>query len=234
MTRTTLLRVVVGSRAHDLSTPESDFDCRSVYFLPTKEVLTLNPSSKHYEEDFEIQHFLQLATKSNPTILEIFKASIQEMSVPDGQNLLHLFPYVWSSKGVYAAFKGYSNTQFRKIFYPHGKNKNITDARKWKASTAMLRVLLQGRELLSDNDFTIKVKDDYDGLMIPPMENRREESWREYLLQVKNGEVDLAHIKTTVDYLNQKIDDAFYNNPDKRTDFDIVNDYLLNLRQRHW
>ncbi len=43
---TTILKVVVGSQAHGLATPESDFDYRGVFVVPTAEILSLNGTTK--------------------------------------------------------------------------------------------------------------------------------------------------------------------------------------------
>lgn len=78
-----ILKVLVGSHAHGLATPESDYDYRGVYVIPTKDILSLgfNYKGSHWIEgetedntSYEIGHFLHLATKCNPTILEVFKA----------------------------------------------------------------------------------------------------------------------------------------------------------------
>src|SRR3990167_2349257 len=103
-----ILRCIVGSHAHGLATPESDKDYRSVYIISTSELLKVGGKvdrrASHIEtmgEDntaYELGHFLSLAIKSNPSILEVFKAPI----VDGGDNLRielqKLFPFVWSSK----------------------------------------------------------------------------------------------------------------------------------------
>ena len=233
--------MVVGSKAHGLNTPESDTDYRSVYVLPTKEILQLHPSNKQYSEDFEVQHFLDLATKSNPTILEMFNAPTDDMTLPWGPKLLNLFPHVWSSRGVYNAFKGYSRDQNDKIFkISKRRARPLTEYRQRKACTAMLRVLLQGIQLLDENDFDVKVKDTYPNVLIPyagstnPTGEKICDSWREFLLQTKNGEVSLAQIKITVDYLNQEMDRAYHGNSEKKTNYELVNEFLLDLRKYFW
>ena len=81
---TVILKVLVGSRAHKLDDKDSDYDYRSVYVTPTSNILSLNAkySKTNWIEgnidntSYEIGHFLHLATKCNPTIMEVFKTPI--------------------------------------------------------------------------------------------------------------------------------------------------------------
>lgn len=116
-----ILKVIVGSRAHKLADKNSDYDYRAVYVLPTSEILRLDYHYKGTDwiegkEDntaYEIGHFLKLATKSNPSILEMFKFPIVE-SNEDGNKLRELFPYVWNSKNALDSYMGYGLNQKKK------------------------------------------------------------------------------------------------------------------------
>ena len=117
-----ILKVLVGSQAHGLADKNSDYDYRAVYVLPTSKILSLNYKFKGNDwiegkEDntaYEIGHFLKLATKCNPTILEVFKAPVMK-SNEDGDKLKKLFPYVWNPQDTYNAFMGYGFNQRKKF-----------------------------------------------------------------------------------------------------------------------
>ena len=153
---TCILKVLVGSRAHGLARPDSDYDYRSVYVVPTREILSLNSKHKStqwieaYKEKeekddstgWEIGHFLSLATHCNPTILEVFAAPIIH-STPEGEELRALFDSVWNPQGVRDAFIGYGLNQRKKFLENKGKNSS-------KFAVAYLRTLYQAYVLLCD------------------------------------------------------------------------------------
>lgn len=233
MDKITILKVLVGSYAHGLSTAESDQDFRSVYVTPTSQLLVLNaPPYKGTSwqegetEDntaYELAHFLHLATRSNPSILEVFKAPV--ISIPDiewggkycegGWKVKALFPFVWSSKGVYEAFRGYSHNQHKKMF-----DERVEFAsRRFKYAVAYLRVLLAGIELLETGSFGVQIT---------------APGWRDFLRKVKAGEVSVGEVVTAAEYLKEKLSVAYKNNPDKQTEITPLNEYLLEVRQKVW
>ena len=157
MNKTNLLKVLVGSRAHKLHTPKSDIDVRGVFVVPTQDLLKVssNPKSTHWIEgknddiSWELGKFLMMATKCNPTILECFKAPIQDGAhLPYGTMLQDLFPYVWNSKGVRDAFIGYSLSQRKKFL-------EKKDNRAPKYAVAYLRTLYNAWELLETRTFSV-------------------------------------------------------------------------------
>ena len=163
-----LLRVIVGSQAHGLATPESDYDYRGVFILPTVDFFRLGGTmkttswieGKDDDTSWEIGHFLNMATHCNPTVLETLLApfapgkALGELTKAEEQlqdtaiELRSLFPYVWNSLRVKEAFIGYGINQRKKFF----ENK---DKRAPKYAVAYLRVLYQATELLSTGTFSI-------------------------------------------------------------------------------
>lgn len=280
--RTEILRTLVGSRAYGLATDDSDWDYRSVYITPTSELLKLGVGAykgTHWTEGekeddtaYEVGHFLYLATKSNPSILEVFKAPViypeqisqEECDLATKQRrflikpsleiaggLLSCFRHAWSSKGVFEAFKGYSHNQHVKLF----SEKEEFAKRKFKYAIAHLRVLLEGIELLSCNDFSVKVRDYYLGsgfgeknglhLHLPywavnelghnrAVKEGLEESWAEYLLAIKRQEIQVGNIIDTAEYLKLELQKAYEANPDKQTNLGPINEFLLQVRKEIW
>lgn len=215
-----LLRTVVGSQAHGLATPESDTDIRGVFILPTEEILSLGgkvqqtnwKEGKDDETSWELGHFLFLATKCNPTILEVFLAPVHEAS-PEGYRMRELFPYIWNSQGVRDAFIGYGLNQRKKFL--DGK-----DSKPNKFAAAYLRALVNGYELLSTGTFTIRVAD----LPIGQKIRRFKEG----------GYYSVGEVMDTCLEWEERVKVAFKENPNKKADLDVVNDFLLGMRRQFW
>ncbi len=156
----TLLKVLVGSQAHGLATPESDADFRSVYALPTQNILSLNfkyKGSTWLEGDiedntaWEIGHFLSLAMQCNPTILEVFLAPKVEASAIYGNELRSLFPVLWTPQKAYDAFTGYGKNQQKKFLDKKDKRPN-------KYAAAHIRTLVNLNQLLSEGTFSVNLE----------------------------------------------------------------------------
>lgn len=248
-----ILRVLVGSRAHGLETEDSDFDYRGVFVVPTSDLLKLGsrPKETNWVEGdvdsstYELGHFLQMATKSNPSVLEVFKAPYLVVSdvgeydgkfIQGGHALRALFPKVWSSRGVYDAFRGYSHNQQTKFL----SDKIEFTARRWKYAVAKLRVLLQGIELLHHGDFEVKIHHHYPIVGMAPKSKYLDtaeyntNSWATYLRAVKKEVFTTGQIMDTSEALEKAIGEAYNNNKTKETELEAVNEYLLMVRRAVW
>lgn len=234
-----ILKVIVGSQAHGLATPESDYDYRGVFINPTSDILKLGGDIKHTswiegkddDTSWELGHFLHLATKCNPTILETFLAPTCELPLPMygdrwsqdlqieriqlaeyGRQLRELFPYVWNSRDVMNAFIGYGLNQRKKFL-------EDKDKRAPKFAAAYLRSLYNAYELLSTGTFTIRVADTEIG---------------EKVRAFKYGEYTVGEVMQICWDWEQKVRQAYERNPNKDTDLQKVNDYLLSVRKNNW
>jgi predicted nucleotidyltransferase len=213
-----ILKVIVGSQAHELADENSDYDYRAVYVLPTSKILSLGYKYKGNDwiegetdnTSYEIGHFLQLAFKCNPTILEVFKAPIVE-STPDGLALRELFPYVWNSKGVFEAFTGYSLNQRKKFL-------DKKDNRQNKYATAYIRTLFNLCQLLETNNFDVHIP---------------KSSIRDILLRFKKGDYKIGEVIDEAEFwiLQAKKLLAKYNH---ESNIETVNNFLLQLRRNYW
>ena len=219
----TILKVLVGSRSHGLANDESDFDYRGVFLIPTKELLKLNApkvttnwregDTKQVEDNtmWELGHFLFLATKCNPTILEVFAAPIVE-STDIGDSLRKELPRVWNSKGVRDAFIGYGLNQRKKFL-------DKKDARPRKYATAYLRTLVQAYYLLT-----------FQKLIVDMSETEEFETLKRF----KNGEYTVGEVMQRTYEWEDKVRLAYEHNSDKETDFDQLNAWLLRVRKGNW
>lgn len=214
-----ILKTLVGSRAHGLHNKDSDYDYRGVFIQPTSEILMLGHKNhaiswiegKEDETSYELSHFLQLATKSNPSVLEVLVSPAQETTL-EGEELRNLFPYIWNSKDVYNAFTGYSHNQRKKFI-------EDKDGRTFKYAVAYLRTLLLAEELLTYGTMTVNIKDEY---------------IKEMLLEIKCGFMNKGFVIDEAEKLQTKVKIAYDKNSNKTTDMDKINDYLLKTRKNNW
>ena len=215
-----ILKVVVGSRAHGLANENSDYDYRGVYIQPTSELLKINPkivdtnwveNEKEDSTAWEIGKFMFLATKCNPTILEVFCAPLIE-ATDEGVELRKQFSRVWNSKYVRDAFIGYGLNQRKKFL----DNK---DQRPHKYATAYLRSLIQAYELLA---FGVLRVDFTDHEMFETLKN------------FKAGNYEVGEVIQHTWNWENKVREAYEHNQDKQTDFAQLNTFLLKIRKRTW
>lgn len=223
-----LMKVIVGSQAHGLATPDSDWDFKYVYALPTKDLLSINPPQhqKEWSEGdkddtvgWEIGHFLFLAMKSNPTILEVFNAPIIERSIFT-DSLRDLFPYVWDSRAAHAAFQGYGRNQRTKLL--KCGDGQIPEFRAGKYAQAWLRVLYQGTELFKTGIMPVDMRESpiYTTL----------QAWRE----PDCGGWSVGFMLDLCKAWERIMSEEFEKNSLKRPDIEKVNGYLLDLRRQLW
>jgi predicted nucleotidyltransferase len=213
-----ILKVLVGSRAHGLNDENSDYDYRAVYVLPTSKILSLDYRYQandwiEGEEDnvsYEIGHFLSLALKCNPSILEVFKAPIVS-TTDDGVALRQLFDDVWNPHDTFNAFVGYGLNQRKKLL-------DKKDNRPNKYGVAYLRTLWNLIELLQKNDFSVKVN----ALLI-----------KEMLDDIRHGEHSVGEIINFAESMTAEAE-RYLKTCKHKANKDRVNEFLLAIRQRYW
>ncbi|UBU17682.1 nucleotidyltransferase domain-containing protein [Nonomuraea gerenzanensis] len=163
-----ILSVVVGSRAYELDTGDSDTDRRGVFVAPTSAFWRLDKPATHRDgplpEQFswEVERFCGLALDANPTVLECLWSPLVEVITPAGQRLRDLRG-AFLSQRAHRSFAGYAESQLRRLD-PERPN--------WKQAMHMLRLLLSGLHLLRHGE---------------PLVSMAEH--RERLLAVRRGEV---------------------------------------------
>jgi len=219
-----ILKCLVGSHAHGLNSADSDKDYRGVYITPTSEILSLNHKYKGNNwmegvEDnttYELHHFLSLAMKCNPSILEVFVAPIvKEDPTEDnwglseyGGELRDLFPYIWNPKGVYDAFVGYGLSQQKKMLDNH--------LGRWqKYAIAYLRTLKNLIDLLKTETFSLYIE---------------EGEFRDKLIYIKEGKYAVGDI---INMANDMIEEAKEALPKciNEPSYEKVNNFLIKMRK---
>lgn len=233
-TRTPILRVLVGSRAHNLHTEDSDWDFRGVFVVPTRDILSLGKNMKNTnwiegkvdDTSWEVGHFLFLATKCNPNILDVFRGN--RVSAEEGSSiiggskegtwgskLLELWPHVISRKRVLDAFLGYSNNQVKKMMYQEAAD----TPRTWKFAVTYVRALLSGIELLETGTYHMALA----------------EGDKDFLMEVREGKVSRGRVIDEAVRLQSEIHDAYAKSSiPEEPNLEEVNKFLLGVRKAYW
>jgi hypothetical protein len=228
--RRPLLRSLVGSRAHNLARPDSDYDFRGVFIVPTVDLLALGHNTKNTQwiegkvddTSWEVGHFLFMATKCNPNILDMFRAApwplteLDELAAATGTLLLRLWPYVVSRTQARDAFLGYAHNQFKKMM----DQEAVDTPRVWKFGTTYLRVLQQGIDLQQTGEYSLAAEDG---------------TWRDLLRAVREGRCTRGEIIDNAVQLQAGLYQAEQESvlPDA-PDLEAVNDFLLMARRQFW
>src|SRR5690606_24887968 len=115
-----VLRVVVGSQMWGTDTPSSDTDIKVVVMDPLSTVLdpfvhgTKSEQDKENGNDvtrYELRHFVRLACKGNPSILETLFSGEVMFADPSGSDLLRIRNVVVDSEAVGRYHRGFVNGQ---------------------------------------------------------------------------------------------------------------------------
>lgn len=156
-----ILEGVTGSVAYGLDTEFSDVDIKGIFVAPTSKVLSLNKpkeSVDHTDPDWayhEIEKYIKLAMGGNPTILELLFLEDYTTLTDAGKMLVDNREHFLSNT-VRRSYGGYCLSQARKLNargnYGHGRNNRFS-----KHSRHLMRLLMQGKELLETGKITIRV-----------------------------------------------------------------------------
>lgn len=159
----TIIKSLVGSRAHGLESIESDYDWRGVFVLPLIEHLSpfrkvTNNSWFEGDEDntaYELTHFIKGCCQCNPNMLEVVFSP--EFTVSPfgglGHKIIANRHKFLDAQRIFDSHRGYAQNQYKKmnLFEP--------DARTPKFAVAYIRALHNGAELLRTGHLDIKLQD---------------------------------------------------------------------------
>ena len=212
-----ILKVLVGSRAHGLATPDSDRDFRSVVVIPTEDMFTLGfkPPGTQWtkgqadETAWEVGPFLSLAVQGHPLVLETFFAPIEQADAW-GHRLRALFPLVWSAEKAFESFVNYAHNQRQKFL-------DKKDGRPGKYGAAYLRVLQNLCELLETGTFPVSIADT---------------DWGSHIRSIKEGHFRTGDVIEEGEALLMK-SRQLLTGCSHQTDLSAVNSFLIDLRIQH-
>ncbi|GGW48720.1 nucleotidyltransferase [Streptomyces lucensis JCM 4490] len=193
----TIYACVMGSRAFGLATDTSDTDRRGVFLAPTALFWRFDKPPTHVEGpgeerfSWELERFCLLALRGNPNILECLHSPLVEQLDDTGRELLSLRG-AFLSRQVHDTFGGYALGQRRKL----EADVRTTGAPRWKHAMHLLRLLMSSRDLLRTGELRIDVGDR-----------------REFLLEVKRGEVPWAEVEACMARLAAEAEEALRSTP---------------------
>ena len=215
--RFVIYRCVMGSRAFGLDTETSDTDLRGIYLPPAELHWSMSGVPEQIEKKeseevyWELQKFLVLALKANPNILECLYSPLVETADETARELLAM-RRIFLSRLVYQTYNGYVVSQFKKLEQDLRTRGEI----RWKHAMHMLRLLMQGIEILETGFLTVRV-----------------ERHRDLLLAVKRGEIDWDALNKLRLGLHRDFETAFAaTRLPERPDYVRANDFLLAARRR--
>jgi predicted nucleotidyltransferase len=233
-----ILNVIVGSRATGLYSPDSDTDYRSVYVKPTSEVLRLNYKQEINTEinenvdycQYELGHFLSLALKNNPSVLQVmvapqvgedvimyrsnYRSNTESINVT--QELRGLFKYVYNPKLAFNSFVGYSSSQQKKML-------NFNEKRRNKFACAYISTLYNLIDLLKTGSFKLEVTDTNRFVILKQLRSCDFNSG--FVIDIADALIEEA--KKLLD----KVENKEYN---VNSNIDKINDFLLDVRKIYW
>lgn len=208
-------KCAIGSRAYGLHNEDSDFDVRGVYLPPADlhwSLFGVPESIEHKEPDevfWEFGRFMHLAMKANPSIIECLWTSIITVQDDRFTELLDN-KRAFLSKLVYQTYNGYAISQFKKIeddIRLHG------DVR-WKHASHLIRLLLNGTELMRTGEVSLIV-----------------DRYRDDLLAIRHGEMDWLDVFRWRNKLHAEFEIALGDTKlPERPDYTRLNSVLINAR----
>ncbi len=163
-----ILQAVTGSTASGLATPDSDIDTLGVYVAPTESILGISHVREtvvHSAPDcttHEVGKFIGLASKCNPTILELLFLDDYLVQTAEGKMLVDN-RQVFLSDNVVNTYGGYAMQQLDKLHKrSDGTFSSQTRNRTAKHARHCLRLLQQGYELRTTGTLTVRVSNPED------------------------------------------------------------------------
>jgi len=211
-----ILKVVVGSRLHNLHNEKSDYDYRGIFVHDLIDIVSpfrkvKNTSWIEGDVDntsYELRDFCMYATKGNPTILEVLFSNMVEEEDELGRELRENRHKFLDSTRIFEAYKGYAHNQYNKmnLFEP--------DARTPKFAVAYVRSLSQGAGLLDTGE----------------IENQMSGPLRDFLLEVKYNfkPTLIRELSGRFTQMQLALSEAYYRNHDKfKPDIEWIEQFLM-------
>lgn len=157
-----ILEAIVGSTVYGLATEDSDIDILGVYVAPTRDILSIHkPQDTIVKHDpdiayHEVEKYMRLAIKCNPTILELLFMDKYEKITDEGRLLIKI-RHLFLNTAIYNSYGGYAIQQARKLNRRGHSFDSSTKNRTEKHARHCYRLLLQGSQLLKECNLSVQV-----------------------------------------------------------------------------
>jgi uncharacterized protein len=211
-----IYRCVVGSRAYGLDDEGSDIDRRGIYLPPAEVHWSLAGAPEQLENAateecyWELQKFLNLALKANPTVLECLYSPLVETITPIAEELLAMRD-CFLSRLIYQTYNGYVMSQFKRLEQDLRNRGEL----KWKHAMHLIRLLLSGIAALRESSVQVSVGEQ-----------------RERLLAIRRGLVEWTEVNEWRLRLHREFDAAYAGTRlPERPDIARVNAFLVRARR---
>ena len=237
----TILLVTVDSGVHGVALEGTDdHDEMGICIEPPDHVIGLQPFEQYVfrtqpegarsgpgDTDrivYSLRKWARLALNGNPTVLLLLFSPEIHITTTLGEELRSAHS-LFASKRAGKSFLGYLSAQKQRLLGERGQMRvhrpELVDAHGYDTKYAMhmLRLGIQGVEYMQSGAIT---------LPIPEPE-------REWLRQVRRGEVELNDVLTRVGELELELNDLIHSGPlPAKPDYAGANQLLVDAYQRHW
>jgi uncharacterized protein len=214
-----IYRCQVGSKAFGLDSEDSDDDLRGIYLPPARLQWSLRrlPEQLEFADQerdevyWELEKFLRLALKANPSVLETLWTPLVLLADETAQEL-RAIRQAFLSKHVYKTYSGYVLSQFRRM-----ANANAAKgAYKPKHAMHLIRLLYSGIAALDGGEIRIDVAEH-----------------RDELLHIRNYGLPFEGVKRRALELDERFQQAFEQTGlPEQPDYACVDDFLIRARRR--
>jgi hypothetical protein len=208
-------RCVVGSTAYGLATESSDVDRRGFYLPPAEFEWSLAGVPEQLESDqeevyWELEKFLRLALKANPSALECLYAPVVEYSTPMAEELLAM-RHVFLSRQAHRTYNAYVLSQFKKLEQDLRNQGEV----RWKHVMHLIRLLLSGVTVLREGFVPLNV-----------------DGYRDRLLAIRGGQVPWNEVERWRLALHRELDSALDTTKlPEYPDYERANEFLIRARR---
>lgn len=198
-----ILKVTTGSRLYGTEVKGSDWDKQAIFIPPKKYVYGLHSCDqvkKSTEEgDFTSYSFIKyirLAMANNPNILSILYTPDKDVLYSNSYGkLLKGKKHLFLSKKSYHTFRGYANSQRKKILTKQAEGKRLELIKKYgydtKFAMHLVRLLYEALDIMVGHE------------LIYPCPQRGQ------LKQIRNGEWKLEKVLAEADRIEHLVDEAY-------------------------
>lgn len=213
-----IYRCRMGSKAFGLATEHSDDDLRGIYLPPARLHWSLRrlPEQLEHKEGqqdevyWELEKFIRLALKANPTVLETLWTPLVLHADQTAQELRQI-RQAFLSKHVYKTYSGYVLSQFRRMTNAYEHKGTF----KAKHAMHLVRLLHSGIAALATGEIQIDVGEH-----------------RDELLAIRDGYTSFDETRQRALTLDRQFQQAFEQTAlPEQPDFDLVDDFLIRSRR---